>query len=238
MRAPADFLVVGAGIAGASIAYFLAPHGRVILLEREPQPGYHSTGRSAALFMESYGTPQVRALTMASRAFLQQPPAGFSEHPLLTPRRAMFVGTHGQEALLEEHWNVLRSVTPDARRLSADEAHAMVPVLRRGRGTRDSAGLDAVERQRNLAGRFRVARPWDGGLPGGTLVLVDDVVTSGATLTEAARALSGPPADRATARRPGPVGGPPVVAAVVAATPRRSPIPIRPDRPAPFTVRS
>ena len=82
----ADFLIIGGGIAGASVAYWLAPHARVVMLEREAQPGYHSTGRSAALFMESYGTPQVRALTMASRAFLQHPPAGFAEHPLLTPR--------------------------------------------------------------------------------------------------------------------------------------------------------
>ena len=67
----ADFLVICAGIAGASVAHWLAPHGRTIVLERESQPGYHSTGRSAALFMESYGTPQVRALTMASRAFLE-----------------------------------------------------------------------------------------------------------------------------------------------------------------------
>ena len=65
MSNQADFLVVGAGIAAASVGYFLAPHGRVVLLEREAQPGYHSTGRSAALFMESYGTPQVRALTIA-----------------------------------------------------------------------------------------------------------------------------------------------------------------------------
>ncbi len=125
-----DFLIVGAGIAGASVAHWLAPHGRVVLLEREEQPGYHSTGRSAALFMESYGTPQVRALTMASRAFLQNPPAGFSQHPLLTPRGAMFVGTHGQEGLLDAQWAVLRAVTPNARRLSAEEAHAVVPVLR------------------------------------------------------------------------------------------------------------
>ncbi|HRO58561.1 MAG TPA: FAD-dependent oxidoreductase, partial [Burkholderiaceae bacterium] len=48
--------MVGAGIAGASIGHWLAPHARVTLLERESQPGYHSTGRSAALFMESYGT--------------------------------------------------------------------------------------------------------------------------------------------------------------------------------------
>ena len=59
MGEPADFLVIGAGIAGASISYFLAPHGRVVVLERESQPGYHTTGRSAALFIESYGTPLV-----------------------------------------------------------------------------------------------------------------------------------------------------------------------------------
>ena len=49
MAEPADFLVVGGGIAAASVGFWLAPHGRVILLERESQPGYHSTGRSAAL---------------------------------------------------------------------------------------------------------------------------------------------------------------------------------------------
>jgi hypothetical protein len=84
----ADFLIIGGGMAGASLGYWLAPHGRTVLLEREDQPGYHATGRSAALFMESYGTPQVRALTCASRAFLAQPPAGFAEHPLLSPRGA------------------------------------------------------------------------------------------------------------------------------------------------------
>src|SRR5213082_2132680 len=92
----ADYIVVGAGIAAASVGYCVAPHGRVVLLERESQPGYHSTGRSAALFMESYGTPQVRALTMASRAFLERPPEGFAEHPLLGPRGAMMVAAHGQ----------------------------------------------------------------------------------------------------------------------------------------------
>ena len=74
----ADFVIIGGGIAAASVGHWLAPHGRVVLLERESQPGYHSTGRSAALFMESYGTPQVRALTMASRAFFDAPPPGFA----------------------------------------------------------------------------------------------------------------------------------------------------------------
>jgi D-arginine dehydrogenase len=130
MPEQSDFLIIGGGIAAASVGYWLAPHGRVTLLERESQPGYHSTGRSAALFMESYGTPQVRALTMASRAFFANPPEGFSEHPLISPRGAMMVATQGEEAELAEQWEVFRSVTPHARLLSRDEACALVPVLR------------------------------------------------------------------------------------------------------------
>jgi D-arginine dehydrogenase len=129
----ADFIIIGGGIAGASMAYWLAPHARVIILERESQPGYHTTGRSAALFMESYGTAQVRALTMASRAFFELPPPGFAEHPLLSPRGALFVATGEQQAQLEQHWNVLRSMTHNARRLDAAESCAMLPVLRRER---------------------------------------------------------------------------------------------------------
>jgi D-arginine dehydrogenase len=127
----ADFVIIGGGIAGASAGHWLAPHGRVILLEREAQPGYHATGRSAALFMESYGTPQVRALTRASRAFLEAPPAGFAAHPLLAPRGALMVAGPGQEQLLEDHWRVLHAISPNARRLTSGEACALVPVLRR-----------------------------------------------------------------------------------------------------------
>ena len=108
MTLHADFLVIGAGIAGASVAYWLAPHGRVVVLERESQPGYHATGRSAALFMESYGTPQVRALTLASRAFFESPPPGFCEHPLLSSRGALMVATPTEAATLQDHWQVFR----------------------------------------------------------------------------------------------------------------------------------
>ena len=64
-----DFVIVGAGMAGASAAYFLAGKGNVLLLEMESQPGYHTTGRSAALFSEAYGNGPIRALTSGSRAF-------------------------------------------------------------------------------------------------------------------------------------------------------------------------
>ncbi len=129
----ADFVIVGGGIAGASVGYFLAPHARVVLLERESQPGYHSTGRSAALFLESYGTPQVRALTRASRAFLAAPPPGFADQPLIGPRGCLLVADPGQEDLLQAHWDLLRAMTPDARRLTPEQAMELVPVLRRDR---------------------------------------------------------------------------------------------------------
>lgn len=84
-----DFAIVGAGIAGASLAAGLAPHGRVLLLEAEDRPGYHSTGRSAAFWTESYGGPQVQPLTTASGPFLHQ-------HGLLTPRGALTLARPGE----------------------------------------------------------------------------------------------------------------------------------------------
>jgi len=102
----------------------------VTLLERETQPGYHSTGRSAALFAESYGTRQVRALTMASRAFFDAPPEGFAARPLLSPRGALVVATQGQEELLRADWRALSEVSRGVRLLSPAEACAMAPVLR------------------------------------------------------------------------------------------------------------
>jgi D-arginine dehydrogenase len=133
MGQDADFVIVGGGIAGASVGFFLAPHARVVVLERESQPGYHSTGRSAALFLESYGTPQVRALTRASRRFFDALPPGFADQPVLGPRGCLLVAGPGQEALLQAHWDLLRSMTPHARRLDAQQALELVPVLRPGR---------------------------------------------------------------------------------------------------------
>lgn len=126
----ADFIVIGAGIGGASVAYWLSRRARVIVLEAESQPGYHSTGRSAALFMESYGPDQVRALTRASLDFFRNPPAGFSDHPLLTPRGAFVFGAPGQEALLDQHEKLVRATSSPVERLDAQAALELVPVLR------------------------------------------------------------------------------------------------------------
>lgn len=126
----ADVLIIGGGIAGASVGYWLAPHLKTVLLERESQPGYHSTGRSAALFSETYGTRQVRALTAASRAFLENPQAGFAEHPILTPRGMLVVASAEQEHLLAEHQDAVRSIGLAGERLDFEGARAWVPVLR------------------------------------------------------------------------------------------------------------
>jgi len=125
-----DVAIIGAGIAGASLAYRLAGERSVLLLERESQPGYHTTGRSAAMFMESYGPPAVRALTRASRAFYERPPGGFGDAPLLTPRGVLYLATHGQEALLEETQRTLAASGCELERLGADEALARVGCLR------------------------------------------------------------------------------------------------------------
>jgi D-arginine dehydrogenase len=126
----ADFIVIGSGIGGASVAYWLSQRARVIVLEAESQPGYHSTGRSAALFMESYGPDQVRALTRASLDFFRDPPAGFSEHPLLTPRGAFVFATPGQEALLDAHEQLVRATSSPVERLDTRAALELLPVLR------------------------------------------------------------------------------------------------------------
>jgi D-arginine dehydrogenase len=126
----ADLIVVGAGMAGAAAAAHLSARCRVVLLERESQPGYHSTGRSAALFTETYGNRAIRALTGAGREFYLAWAEGFAEHPILKPRGALMFAMPGQEAQLDSAWDDLSSLDPRVQRLDAATAHEMVPVLR------------------------------------------------------------------------------------------------------------
>ncbi|MGN7739038.1 NAD(P)/FAD-dependent oxidoreductase [Pseudomonas sp. 22526] len=127
----ADFIIIGGGIAGASTGYWLSRHGRVLVLERESHPAYHSTGRSAALYTAAYGTPQVRALTLASRDFFDAPPEGFCEHPLLSPRGEMTVDFTGDPTELNNQYLSAKATVPEMQLLNADEACARLPILRR-----------------------------------------------------------------------------------------------------------
>jgi D-arginine dehydrogenase len=112
------------------LGYRLAGRRSVAVLERESQPGYHSTGRSAAMFMESYGPPMVRALTRASRAFYEHPPAGFTDHPLLGERGALYVASPGQEALLATTRAELESTGCRVEQLDAAATLAKAPCLK------------------------------------------------------------------------------------------------------------
>jgi D-arginine dehydrogenase len=103
----------------------------VILLERESQCGYHSTGRSAASFTENYGAPIVRRLAIASRAFLQDPPTGFCEHPLLLPRGMITIARADQLGLLDQQLLLARSLVPSIEKLDLDATLDRVPILRR-----------------------------------------------------------------------------------------------------------
>ena len=160
MAETADVVVVGAGIAGAAAAAHLAADRRVVLLERESQPGYHSTGRSAALFTETYGNRAIRTLTGASRAFYEAWADGFAEHPILTPRGALMFAMLGQEQALTEAWAELSPDDPRVRRLDAAEARVLVPVLRPEQligalHEPDSMDIDVHELHQGYLRRFR-----------------------------------------------------------------------------------
>lgn len=130
MAETADIVIIGGGIAGASAAYELARSAKVVLLEAEEHFGHHSTGRSAASFTENYGPPTVRRLAVASRRFLEQPPEGFAEHPLMSPRGAITIAREDQLDALAEALAAARAFVPTMRELAPAEALARVPFLR------------------------------------------------------------------------------------------------------------
>lgn len=127
-----DFLVIGGGIAGASAAFFLADHGSVQVLEMESQPGYHSTGRSAALYTEIYGSLVIRALTIGSRPFLEGPPDGFADHPLMEPRGTMLIAREDQSEAFEAALALAQELVPDISEIPVEAALKHCPVLNTG----------------------------------------------------------------------------------------------------------
>jgi len=125
-----DFIVIGAGISGASVAYELAGSGSsVLLLEAESTPGYHSTGRSAALYTPNFGTPEVCEINKASGAFFLNPPKGFCDVPLLTPRGALTIASSHDQDDLDGLINLSSKSSP-IYKISKDEALKLAPIVR------------------------------------------------------------------------------------------------------------
>jgi D-arginine dehydrogenase len=127
----ADVAIIGAGMAGASLAAELAPHLSVIVVEAEGQAGYHSTGRSAAFWSETYGGPLIQPLTTASEPFLANPPPGFAEGSFLRPRRSIHIADGEGAAFLEAMLAEFRGAV-DLEQLDRAALERIIPGLKDG----------------------------------------------------------------------------------------------------------
>jgi glycine/D-amino acid oxidase-like deaminating enzyme len=155
----ADFLIVGGGVAGVSAAARLAPLGKVVLLEAEPHLAYHASGRSAALFEESYGKAATIALNRASLAYHQA--AG-----VLSPRGLMVVADDAGRAVAEADAAAM-ALAP----LPPDEARAMVPILnRRVAYAAHSDTAQDIDTDRLIQGYARACRAAGGEIVTGARV--------------------------------------------------------------------
>ena len=119
-----DVAIVGAGMAGASLAAALAGDRRTVLLEAEDTPGYHATGRSAAFWTESYGGPAIQPLTAASGPFLRD--GGF-----LRPRAALTIGREGQEPQIDAFVSRFAALGVDVERVGREQLSRAIPGLRK-----------------------------------------------------------------------------------------------------------
>lgn len=139
-----DIVIIGAGIAGSGVAAMLSGRKRVTLLEAEPQPGFHSTSRSAAIYIAGYGNAVVRALTRTSAPDFEQPPAEWTSSTLLTARGMLVVaGVDETEIFAQE-----LAAGEGLQQISAQDAVDLVPILRRE--LIDAAAFDISARDINI----------------------------------------------------------------------------------------
>ncbi|MGE0210883.1 MAG: NAD(P)/FAD-dependent oxidoreductase [Parvibaculaceae bacterium] len=123
----ADVIVIGGGIAGASAASELASDRKVVLLEMEDRPGYHTTGRSAAMFVPTYGPPLIMAITRASADFFHNTPEGFADTPILSPRGELMLVQPGEEEEAE------KARAMGLKDISMEKGKALIQLLRTDR---------------------------------------------------------------------------------------------------------
>jgi len=141
MNATADVLVIGGGMAGASVAAEISAHARVVLLEAEDRPGYHSTGRSAAIFIQNYGNAVIRNLSKASRPLLLAPPFDPQRRSVLRPRGILYVADTAQSAKVDE----LLAAADGLHEIASEEALRYVPILRPESIARAAYEADAMD---------------------------------------------------------------------------------------------
>ena len=115
-----DIAIIGAGMAGASLAAAIGSRARVLVLEAEDAPGYHATGRSAAFWSETYGGPAIQPLTTASGPLLR---AGGH----LAALGSLHIGRAGDEAAMDAF---LAEFADSEVRLDQVDPAAFVPGLR------------------------------------------------------------------------------------------------------------
>ena len=126
-----DFIIIGSGIAGMSAAYRLSDHGKVIVIEKEAHLGYHTTGRSAAFFTENYGNKTIRALTKASRYFLENPTESFLNNPLMSLNGGvLMIANSNQTDAVEKELKYAHENSAKVFEISKKEALKMVPALK------------------------------------------------------------------------------------------------------------
>lgn len=130
----ADFLIVGGGIAGLSAAARLARHGRVVVIEAEEAPGYHSSGRSVTFSHYGIGNETVRGLTSWSRGFFEHPPEGFCDGPLSKRTPALFFAREETRGELEALYERTALLTETLGWLDEAGMKALCPILKIGEG--------------------------------------------------------------------------------------------------------
>jgi len=165
-----DILVIGGGIAGLSAAAALSNHARVAVIEAEEQIGYHSSGRSATMLHYALGDRLVRALTLASRSFFENPPASFGDVPL---GRRMPVLVHAREDEREalDALEAELELFAELERLDAQGVHELCPLLneKATHGIADRNGI-RLDPHALLQGNLRQLRSRGGELHTGQRV--------------------------------------------------------------------
>ncbi|MFC3052514.1 NAD(P)/FAD-dependent oxidoreductase [Kordiimonas pumila] len=132
MMQKTDFLIIGAGIAGASTAFHLAGKADVLVIDMEDQAGYHTTGRSAAFYAETYGGPAIQPLTTASKGFYYNQPVGFADTEIKSPLGALYIFKESQRAIAQQLYAVQKKALPDIEMLDEVGVLKLMPALQPG----------------------------------------------------------------------------------------------------------